>query len=344
MFDLLKNKFKALIKKTEEHAEEVEKVPEEMGERAKIQEEKLEVEKEPEKEAAITIKTKIKSLLSKTVVLSEQDLEQILSDFELELIQSDVAVETAGVIVDKLKERIEDKEIDKGKISDFVRQSLKDVLLEILRQEEKTEIIERIKNSEKPCVIVFFGINGTGKTTTIAKFAKYLMNNKLSVVIAAGDTFRAGAIEQLQKHADALGVKLISHKKGADAAAVIFDAVAHAKARNVDVVLADTAGRMQTNVNLMDEMKKIIRVNKPHLKLFVGDALTGNDAVEQAREFNDAVGIDGIILAKLDADAKGGCALSITNETKKPILFVGVGQRYEDLQEFDAEWFVEKIV
>jgi len=184
-------------------------------------------------------------------------------------------------------------------------------------------------------VIVFFGVNGTGKTTTIAKLAYYLMQNGLKVVLASGDTFRAGAIEQLEKHADALGIKVISHQKGADSAAVVYDAVEHARAKNIDVVLADSAGRMQTNVNLMDEMRKIVRVIQPDLKLFVGDALTGNDAVEQARRFNEAVGVDGIILSKLDADAKGGSAISIAYEIKKPILFVGVGQEYTDLKEFD---------
>jgi fused signal recognition particle receptor len=170
------------------------------------------------------------------------------------------------------------------------------------------------------------------------------MNNGVSVVLAAGDTFRAGAIEQLELHGSRLGVKVIKHQKGADAAATIFDAVDHAKARNIDVVLADSAGRMQTNANLMSEMNKIIRVNKPDLKIFVGDSLTGNDAVEQARTFNDSIGIDGVILTKMDADAKGGCAISIAYEIKKPIMFVGVGQEYEDLMEFDNRWFVGEIV
>jgi fused signal recognition particle receptor len=164
------------------------------------------------------------------------------------------------------------------------------------------------------------------------------------VVFAAGDTFRAGAIEQLQEHAKRLGVKVVSHQKGADSAAVIFDAVEHAKARGVDVVLADTAGRMQSKANLMDELKKIVRVNKPDMMLFIGDALAGNDAVEQAATFNEAVGFDAAILAKMDADVKGGSALSIVHATKKPIIYVGVGQGYDDLRRFDKEWFIGNLL
>lgn len=205
-------------------------------------------------------------------------------------------------------------------------------------------MIENIEDSDDPQVILFLGVNGTGKTTTIAKFAHLLQKRDFSVVLVAGDTFRAGAIEQLTEHANELGVKLIKHQKGADSAAVVYDAIQHAKSKGLDAVLVDTAGRMQTNQNLMDELRKICRVNDPDFRIFVGDALTGNDAVDQARDFHEAVGVDGVILTKLDSDAKGGSALSIANEIKRPIVYVGVGQSFDDLMEFDPEWFVDQVI
>ncbi|ODS36484.1 MAG: signal recognition particle-docking protein FtsY [Candidatus Altiarchaeales archaeon WOR_SM1_86-2] len=337
MFDSLKNKFRKFIGKVEEEVKE-----EEPKEEAREKEPEPELKKK-EKKIKISAATKLKGILAKTVKLSEKDLEAILWDLQIDLIQSDVGVETSELIVERLRGRLRDREIEKDKVDDIIREVIREILLRAL-EVEKINLLEHVKNAGKPVKIIFLGVNGTGKTTTIAKAAKYLMNNGFSVVLAAGDTFRAGAIEQLTKHAENLGVGIIKSKKGADSAAVIYDAVEHADAKGIDVVLADTAGRMQTNVNLMDEMKKICRVNKPDLRIFVGDALTGNDAIEQAKQFNDAVGIDGMILTKMDADARGGCGLSIVNEIKKPILFVGVGQSYEDLKEFDVGWFVDKIV
>ena len=190
---------------------------------------------------------------------------------------------------------------------------------------------------------MFIGVNGSGKTLAIGKIAAMLKKQGCSSVMAAGDTFRAGAIEQLSIHADNVGVKIVKHGPGADPAAVAFDAIEHAKAKHKDVVLLDTAGRMQTNVNLMDEMTKIKRVAKPDLIIFVGDALSGNDAVEQAKRFNEAVGIDGVILTKVDTDAKGGSALSVAYTIGKPLLFIGVGQGYEDQIPFEPEWMIENI-
>jgi fused signal recognition particle receptor len=200
-----------------------------------------------------------------------------------------------------------------------------------------------IEERNKPVVIMFVGVNGTGKTLSIAKMACLLHKMGKSCVMAAGDTFRAGAIEQLTIHADNLGVKIIKHGPGSDPAAVAFDAIEHAKAKHKDVVLLDTAGRMQTNSNLMDEMAKIKRVAKPDMIIFVGDALSGNDAVEQAKRFNEVVGIDGVILTKVDADAKGGSSLSIAYTIGKPLLFIGVGQGYEDQIPFNPEWMVLHI-
>jgi len=205
------------------------------------------------------------------------------------------------------------------------------------------QVAER-RAAGRPLVMLFVGINGTGKTTTIAKVAKLLLGHGYGVVLASGDTYRAGAIEQLEEHARRLGLRVIKHRYGADPAAVSFDAVRHAEARGIDAVLIDTAGRMQTNRNLMDELKKIKRVVQPDLTVMVVDALTGNDAMEQAETFNGHVGFDAAILTKVDADAKGGSSLSVSYLTGKPIIYVGTGQGYGDLQPFDAEWFTERIL
>jgi fused signal recognition particle receptor len=203
---------------------------------------------------------------------------------------------------------------------------------------------EFVAKAQRPVKILFVGVNGTGKTTSIAKVTKYLQDHGYSVVLAAGDTFRAGAIEQLEVHANALGVKIVKHKTGGDPAAVIFDAIEYAKAHKRDVVLADTAGRLHTNINLMDQMKKIVRVTKPDMLIFVDEAIAGNDAVERARLFNESVAINGTILTKTDADAKGGSAISIAYITGKPVLFLGVGQTYGDLVKFEPEWLVDRLL
>ncbi|WP_258084498.1 signal recognition particle-docking protein FtsY [Thermococcus thermotolerans] len=277
--------------------------------------------------------------------ISEKDVENALWDLEIELLEADVALET----VEELKERIKEKLVgQKVKIGTnkkaLVEKAVREAVLEVLAPEKRIDLLELIRSKEeKPFVIAFVGFNGSGKTTTIAKLAHWLKKNGLSVVIAASDTFRAGAIEQVEEHARRVGVKVIKHSYGADPAAVAYDAIQHAKARGLDVVLIDTAGRNELNRNLMDEMKKIARVTKPDLVIFVGDSLAGNSVVEQAKQFNEAVKIDGVILTKLDADARGGAALSISHAIGAPILFVGVGQGYDDLRPFDEKWFVERI-
>ncbi|MBN2014814.1 MAG: signal recognition particle-docking protein FtsY [Candidatus Altiarchaeota archaeon] len=301
-------------------------------------------EEKVEKRAELSTETKVRGILRPKIRLSEEDLENILYDLQLDLIQSDVAVETTDAILEKLRSVLSGREIDKKRVHESIEESLRRVLREVLTPDKEIDVIDFVKNSSKPVVLLFVGVNGSGKTTTVMKVANLLKKNGFSVVLAAGDTFRAGGIEQLATHGENLGIRTISHQRAADSAAVVYDAIEHAKARKIDVVLADTAGRMQTKTNLMDEMRKICRVNKPDLRIFVGDALTGNDAVEQARAFNREIGIDGSILTKMDADVKGGSALAITYETKKPILFVGVGQGIDDLKRFDVDWFIGEIL
>ena len=300
-----------------------------------------EIEEETEEE-----KSGIFSFVTQKTI-SEKDIEDILFELEMSLLESDVALEVAEKIINSVKEDLVGKKIKRrSDVAEFTRDALKKAVSEILGVETRDlkEMAENARKTGEPLKIMFVGINGTGKTTTIAKIATFFINEGYTPVIAASDTFRAGAIEQIGHHAENMGVKLIKHKKGADPAAVAYDAVEHARAKGKEIVLIDTAGRMQTNVNLMDEMKKIKRVVKPDIIVYVGDSLTGNDAVEQASKFNDAVGIDGIILTKADADAKGGAALSIGYVINKPILFLGIGQSYEDIMEFKPDWMVDQII
>jgi fused signal recognition particle receptor len=273
--------------------------------------------------------------------ISPEKFDEMFWDLELALLENNVAVEVIEKIKIDLKSQLVDKPIPRGKVEETIANSLH-ISIEDLFKVPQIDLLEKAKQ-KKPFVICFVGVNGSGKTTSIAKVANYLQSHGLSVVLAAADTFRAAAIDQLQLHADKLGVKLIRHDYGSDPAAVAFDAIKHAEAKKNDVVLIDTAGRLHSNVNLMDEMKKIMRVAKPDLKIFVGESITGNDCVEQAKQFNDAVGVDGIILAKADVDEKGGAAISVSYVTQKPILFLGVGQEYKDLQQFDKERLLASI-
>lgn len=296
------------------------------------------------------LKSGLSQLVNKitTTELKAKDLQPVLSDFKLSLIENDVALPVAERICDEMEKRLDGFEVSRLEDrKEVVEKNLREVLLEILSKGEKIDILEMVEKKQRSgdqLIIVFVGINGTGKTTSIAKIAKLLLKNKFTVVLACSDTYRAGSIEQLEEHAKRLGVRIIKHSYGADPAAVAFDAIKHAQAHDVNVVLIDTAGRIQTNKNLMNELSKVKRVVNPDLTILVVDALTGNDAVMQAEEFNDSVGIDGTILTKVDADAKGGSALSVTYVTGKPIVFIGLGQTYEDLQLFDPELFTQMIL
>jgi len=289
---------------------------------------------------------KITSKISK-VKFSENDFEEYAEDLEMLLIENNVALEVAEKIIEKLREKLVGQEFLKKELEGLVEETLKDTIYEILV--EPFDLIEKIKTfkkknlENKPYKILFCGINGTGKTTTIAKFAHLLKKNNLSCVLAAGDTFRAASIEQLKKHGDKLNVKVISHEYGSDPASVGFDAIKYAEKNKIDVVLIDTAGRMHTEKNLMAQIEKVAKVTNPETKIFVGESITGNDIVEQVKVFNDSVKIDGIILSKADIDEKGGTALSVGYTTGKPILYLGTGQRYQDFEKFDRNKFVEKL-
>jgi len=278
--------------------------------------------------------------------ISEKHVEDTLWELEMGLLEGDVAMEVATEVVDSVKDDLVGRKIKRSSdITEYTYNALRNAVAEIIDIPGKsmTEMIEEKKAQGEPLVVMFVGINGTGKTTTIGKLANYYLKKGYTPVIAASDTFRAGAIEQVTHHADNVGVKIIKHQKGSDPAAVAFDAVEHAKAQGKELVLIDTAGRMQTNTNLMDEMKKIKRVSNPDLVIFVGDALTGNDATQQAAKFNEAIDIDGVILTKADADSKGGASLSIGYVIKKPIMFLGVGQGYDDIMEYDADWMLNQL-
>jgi len=283
-----------------------------------------------------------------TTELKAENLRSILSDFRLSLVENDVAVAVADHICEEIEKRLDRVQVGRlGDRKEIVRSGLQEILLAILTSNETIDLLEKVeekRRANEPYVIVFVGINGTGKTTTIAKVAQLLLSKRYSVILACSDTYRAGSIEQLEEHAKRLGVRMIKHKYGADPAAVAYDAINHARAHGVSAVLIDTAGRIQTDRNLMNELAKIKRVINPDLTILTVDALTGNDAVMQAEEFHKSVGIDGTILTKVDADVKGGAALSVTYVTGKPIVFIGTGQRYEDLEEFDPQRFTQMIL
>ncbi|HUG96882.1 MAG TPA: signal recognition particle-docking protein FtsY [Nitrososphaera sp.] len=280
--------------------------------------------------------------------LTDQVLDDALLDLQIALLESDVAQEVIDDLSTKLKKELLGLKLEKGQdAAQIVQSKLQAAVAEIFARAGKLDLVERIKAKKEskagPFVIVFLGINGTGKTTTVAKVANLLRKAGFSVVVAAGDTHRAGAIEQLEQHTNRLSLKIVKQRYGADPSSVGRDAYEHAKKNYLDIVLMDTAGRMQTSKNLMDEMGKIVRVVKPDIKLFIGDSLAGNDTINQAREFFQYTNFDGAILTKIDADAKGGSAMSIAHITSKPITHVGVGQGYDDIIPFDPDKFIESL-
>jgi fused signal recognition particle receptor len=289
--------------------------------------------------------TEVTSSVSKKILekkISEKDLKETLESLGITLLQADVAFEVSEKIKEDLKKNLVGKQVKRGRVKDVVLKTFRDSLSEIL-DVPKIDLKDIIKIN-KPSVFLFLGFNGSGKTTSLAKVGHYLKDKGFSCVFAAGDSFRAASIEQLEEHGKRLNIGTIKHKYGSDSAAVIFDAKKHAEARGIDVVLADTAGRSHTNRNLMDELKKVCRVNNPDLKILVIDSLVGNDAVPQAKMFDETVGVDAVIFTKVDINEKGGAILSVAHTLKKPILFLGTGQDYSSIKTFKPQDFIENII
>ncbi|MBT4257984.1 signal recognition particle-docking protein FtsY [archaeon] len=295
----------------------------------------------PAEETKKETKSFFKKLTSKNITISEEDFEKYSEDLEFLLLENNVALEVADKIISELKEKIINQEFEKKDLEELIRTTLKEIIEEVLV--EPFDLIRKIKEKKEPYVILFCGINGSGKTTTIAKFANKLKKENISCVMSASDTFRAAAIDQLKKHGEKLNIPVISSDYGTDPTAVSFDTIKYAKKNKIDCVLIDTAGRIHTAKNLMAEIEKINRICKPDTKIFIGESITGNDSVEQVKAFDEAVNLDGIILSKADIDEKGGTALSVGYITKKPILFLGTGQEYDKLEKFDKKKFLEKL-
>ena len=281
------------------------------------------------------------------IIKAGDGLDTLLEELEWVLLESDISSDAVTAIIDALRNTLVGARLRKGAdLSKVLEASLKRALQNLLTAgywDFDASVQAFVEKGDLPVVIMMVGVNGTGKTTTAAKIAHRLQSRGLSVIAAAGDTFRAGAIQQLESHCENLGIRCISSQRGGDAAAVVRDAIDSAKAKNIDVVLVDTAGRMQNKTNLMKELNKVRRIANPHLTLFVGDALAGNDAVDQARMFQEIMKFDGAVLTKMDTDAKGGAGLSIAFATGRPIVFAGIGQGYDDLLQFEPTWLLNQL-
>lgn len=358
MFKFLKEKINKWTKKISEDTEEkIEEIPKEIPkikkDKKKVKESKKieEIPKEINKSTDIPEETvkevakesifqKIKKNFSE-VKINEEKFNEYSEELEFILLENNVALSVVEKITNELKKSLLDKEIKKNEIESEIKKNLADIISSILKDSESLE--EEIKNSEEPYVILFCGINGTGKTTTIAKLAWRLKNQGISCIMAAGDTFRAASIEQIKLHSEKIGIKLISQDYGSDPASVGFDAIKYAKKNGIKCVLIDTAGRMYNEKNLMKEIAKIVKVCKPNKKIFIGESIAGNDSVDQIKAFDEEIGIDSIILSKSDIDEKGGTALSLSYVTGKPIVYLGTGQEYKDLEKFDKKDFIKKL-
>ncbi|MDV2480540.1 signal recognition particle-docking protein FtsY [Methanoculleus sp. Wushi-C6] len=297
-----------------------------------------------EKREAPTFFNRLKVLVKeREVLLQEKDIEEPLMELEMVLLENDVALPVTDEIIARMRGDLVGRHRKIGaSVDDLVASTLRSALCGVLG--DGLDLLHYVREHERPVKILFTGVNGTGKTTTVAKVGHYLQKNGFTVVIGAGDTFRAGAIEQIRTHADRLGIKTIQHQAGADPSAVLYDTVQYAKAHGIDVVLADTAGRFHNRANLMNQLEKIRRVMKPDLVVYVDEAVAGNDAVIRADEFNKAVGTDAVVLTKADMDPKGGAAISVAHTVGKPILFLGVGQGYDDIMPFKPRVVVDELL
>jgi fused signal recognition particle receptor len=324
MFNLLKNKFSSFVARVKSASEE--------------KEEKREIK------PTVGIKRKVEAQLKGYITLGESELDDMLFELELALLEADVDQQTATAICKEIKKRMLHIKIERDvDIEAETRKLIKSVLYELLKTEKVPKLVELVR-THKPLKVLVLGPNGAGKSTTMAKLTYMLQQNGLKCIWAASDTFRAASIEQLEEHARRLNIRLVKHGYGADPAAVAFDAVRAAAANKADVVLIDTAGRQDTNTNLLEELRKVVRVVKPELKLYVVEAFAGKNTMYQAKKFDATIGIDALIVTKLDVDTKGGSVLSLLYNLKKPIMFVGVGQNYQDLQEFSLDFILDRIL
>lgn len=348
--------------KVEEPAVEEEKGPVEEGlpveekvkepilaeeEKAPVEEEKIKAVEEEKRELKpkVSVKGRLKAAITGAVELKDSDLKDLLSELELALLEADVEQTTAEEICREMRKKLAGKKIARGKsVEAFVKKEIAGILLGMMHTEQ-FDLLKKVRaKKDKPFKILFLGPNGAGKTTSIAKLTWLLQSKGMKVIWAASDTFRAASIEQLEKHAKKLNVRVIKHQYGADPAAVAFDAVKAAQGKRIDVVLIDSAGRQETNSNLMGELQKIVRVVQPDLRLYVGEAFTGQSLLQQAKEYDKIVGVDAFILTKIDCDAKGGTTISLLYKLGKPILFVGVGQEYKDLKKFEPLFVLDKVI
>lgn len=334
MFNYLKEK---LLSNTEDVEEHVEQKPEDPSQPQEPEPEQPSAEDEKEDKGVFS---RVKDSVLKTTI-TEEGFEDLFWDIELALLENNVAQEVVDTVKQRLNEELVGSQIRRGTLQKTVLTGVEDAFRDAMITPEQTLLEET--ETHKPLKVVVIGINGSGKTTSIAKLAKHFQGNEKTVVMGAADTFRAAAIQQLQRHGESLDVKVISHDYKADPAAVAYDTVNHAEAQSKDVALIDTAGRIHTNKNLMEQLKKLIRVTKPDITLYVAESVTGNDCVNQVKAFSEDIEIDGVLMTKVDADEKGGAILSVGTVTEKPIYFLGTGQDYEDLQPFDANEVIEQI-
>jgi len=301
----------------------------------------------PEKREAapkLGIGTTLRSIFSSDITIGEGEVSDLLSELELSLLEADVAYDVSLDVSSQLRAKLVGMKVPKGKVEEKTSEAIQGVLESVMTSERKFDLVSRVRSLPKPAKILFVGPNGAGKTTTMAKIAHMLMQAGLTCVFSASDTFRAAAIEQTEVHAGRLGVKVVKSKYGADPASVAFDAVNFARTHSIDAVLIDSAGRQDTNANLLDELKKINRVAKPDVKIYIGESIGGNALLDQVRAFDEAIGMDGAILTKIDCDAKGGTALSLTKSTGIPVLYLGIGQAYTDLIPFEPQKIAQEIM
>lgn len=296
----------------------------------------------------VSIATKIKGAFLGRVRISENDADPFLEQLRLSLLQSDVNYDVAERMVEKLRSGLVGRELESRHLKQGIGEEIRNTLMFTLSKSPGKDIVETAKakraGGQEPFKILFLGPNGAGKTTTIAKIASMLKTNGISCAISASDTFRAAAIEQAAMHAKALGIPVIRGSYGADPASIAFDAVAYSKAHGIDAVLIDSAGRQETNRSLIDELRKMVRVNRPDMCVFIGESIAGNSLLDQVKQFDAAVKLDGIILTKLDVDAKGGNTLSILSDTSIPVLYFGTGEKYTDLMQYSAKFIVDNIM